>query len=327
MKLYKYLLIVVLSIFSTVQLYADELTQLELSFRSSIMQFLKEEGFMPTIDESDNSVNFKKEGTLFWVNVSGSSKPLYIEIHRSGLKVEDVDNDKLLAAINQGNRTTRCAKAYLNKSKSSVLLAVEMFYYNIEEFKYTFYKNVNELESLRNTVYDTYQELDGASSSSSSGNAQMSKFFPVYGLTVGKVTTSDLESRGYTVKTIESGAHHCDVQGLTFWDHNKDNIFEYIYMTRSDAMPDQWINVGLTWHLSYNQLVDKFKSWGFVIEVKKSPTTKVYSGRNTLSAEIYAKTPDESVIFDFSFEYGNDNNEGYSVDSRNTLYSLRIRTK
>ena len=38
---------------------AADLTPEQEKFRSNIIQFLKEEGFSPTIDEDDNSVNFK----------------------------------------------------------------------------------------------------------------------------------------------------------------------------------------------------------------------------------------------------------------------------
>ena len=64
-------------------LFADELTPEQMSFRSNIMQFLKEEGFSPTIDENDNSVMFKKEGHLHWIAIRDKN-PFYVEFFRSG---------------------------------------------------------------------------------------------------------------------------------------------------------------------------------------------------------------------------------------------------
>ena len=94
----------------------SQLSAEELTFRKGIMNFLSEEGFTPTIDDDDNSVNFKKEGTLYWINVYGTD-PTYIEMHESGFDIDDTDRTKLLEACNFGSYDTRCAKAYLH-SKS-----------------------------------------------------------------------------------------------------------------------------------------------------------------------------------------------------------------
>lgn len=117
----------------------------------------------------------------------------------------------------------------------------------------------------------------------------INKFFPVYGCVIGKVSVRDMEAKGYTVKTISSGEHHCDVRSLTFWDHDKDNIFESIYITHSDALPEKWEdNLGLNWRMSYNQFLSFFRKLGFSINVDKAPFTKEYSGRKTLVSRCYS---------------------------------------
>lgn len=333
MNKYKLIILVVLSLFISGNIFAAELTTEQKRFRTSLQEFLKEEGFMPTIDEEDNSLNFKKEGTLYWFTFGGSN-PLYIEFHRSGLKCEDADKALVLQAVNAANRKVRCAKAMFNDT--SISFAIEMYCHSAEEFKYIFYKCMKELESIKDEVSEFYNGGSTGTGNSSASNSQPSyvsspainKFFPVYGCLLGKVTVRDMEAKGYAVKTISSGDHYCDVRSLTFWDHDKDNVFEDIYITHSDALPEKWEDgLGLSWKMSYNQLLSFFRNLGFSINVDKAPHTKEYSGRKTLSADVTATSADGHLIFDLDFDYGNGNGEGYSTSSANSLYSMTIKVK
>lgn len=138
--------------------FAADLTSEQLRMRNSIQNFLKEEGFSPYIDTEDQSVDFKKEGTLYWITFSGSGA-LYLEFHRAGLDCEDANSTTVLKACNQGNRKTRCAKAMY--SGTFVSFAVEMYCRSVEEFKYTFYKYLGELQTIRDEVYDYYNNAEG----------------------------------------------------------------------------------------------------------------------------------------------------------------------
>lgn len=158
----KTILYLIACLFSSLVVQAADLTPEEERFRSNILQFLKEEGFSPTIDEDDNSVTFKKEGDLHWITVSGSS-PYYVEIHRSGFNCNTANRDIVIAAVNEGNKNVRCAKAML--LESSISLAVEMYCHSTEEFRYVFYKNMDELATLEKTVYNYYNEHSENSSS------------------------------------------------------------------------------------------------------------------------------------------------------------------
>lgn len=159
----KKLCLLLFCLLSSLYLMADDLTPEQLRFRSSIVQFLKEEGFSPTIDD-DNSVNFKKEGTHFWIDISGSN-PFFVIIHRSGLGCNNANIDLVLKAVNEGNKESACAKAYYDDT--FVSLAVETHFHSTEEFRYVFYKYITELEDIDKTVSDYYSEhLSTAGSSS-----------------------------------------------------------------------------------------------------------------------------------------------------------------
>ena len=319
---YKLWLLVGFCLWSLQGVWADELTPEQKKFQSNLYQFLKEEGFSPGIDSEDNSVTFREDGELFWILV-GDSNPYYIEFHKSGFKCTDADLDVVRKAVNEGNLKVRCAKAMF--SGETVSLAVEMYCHSPEEFRYVFYKSKEELLELEKTVQNYYDEHEGANNLThvSSGTV-MSRFFPVYGCTVGQSTVKQMEAQDYVVKKTDSGARNCDVKGLTFWDFDKDKVFESLYLTDSSYMPDKWESLGLTWRASYNQILKLLKGMGFSIMIKEKPETKKFSGRKTLSAKVVAISADGALQFKFDFDYGNENGEGYSQNSPNTLYSIDI---
>ena len=65
----------------------------------------------------------------------------------------------------------------------------------------------------------------------------------------------------------------------------------------------------------------------FTINVEKSPATEVYSGRNVLSAKFSATAPDQSFLMRLKVNYGNDYGQGYSTDSKSSLFGIEIWLK
>lgn len=146
-----------------------------------------------------------------------------------------------------------------------------------------------------------------------------SDFFPVYGVAIGRSTISDVKALDYAVEE-EKCAY---VEGLTFWNHNGDQIFEHLYVTNGDPMPEKWQRLGLDWRLSYDEWLALFKKMGFAIEHARSPGTEY----NALSAEFVATAPDGSFTMRMNFNYGNQNGEGRRTSSRNSLYSITMDTE
>ena len=155
----KILLLMVMSVLGLQQTFAQasKLTQAELKFRNQIEQFLKEEGFVPTIDNDDNSLNWKKEGDNYWLTVSGSL-PTYVQINKSGFTLKDSNRLLLLEACNDNNLNKRCGKA--TATDTSVLITVEFYCYDIESFRVSFYDNIRALDSAKKHVKDYYNEHD-----------------------------------------------------------------------------------------------------------------------------------------------------------------------
>lgn len=129
----------------------------ELKFRNGIEQFIKEEGYVPTIDTDDNSVNFKKEGERYWITVQDSS-PTYVEIHKTGFGIEDTNRNYLIEACNRATRETRCAKAYI--TKSSVSFSIEIYCHSINDFRHIFYRSISALDLVKEKTKKYYNEYD-----------------------------------------------------------------------------------------------------------------------------------------------------------------------
>ncbi len=144
---------------------AAELDSKQLAFRSEIMSFLREEGFSPRIDTSDESVEFKKEGHSYWIYV-GESSPYYITVQRAGISVSDDEKASAILAANECNATKKAAKVYV-ASNNSVCFVVESFTRSAEDFKYVYYRTMRVLDAAFEQFQEEFNAWEGSGSSSS----------------------------------------------------------------------------------------------------------------------------------------------------------------
>lgn len=153
----------------------------------------------------------------------------------------------------------------------------------------------------------------------------MKLFFPVYGFTLGKVTPEEFKAKGYFVEKEPYGDLVCDVRGFDFWDHNGDKVFEHIFTTKNNALPEFWEKkLGISWRLSYNGWISKFRELGFEIEILEEPHIIEEDDKEELHAEFIATSREKDLSFKLHFGWGNDFGEGATVDSPRSLYSITI---
>lgn len=149
----------ILAVMLSIDVYAgDDLTTQQKAFRNSLSTFLKEEGFVPTVDSDDGSLNFKKEGSQYTIYIVDSN-PFFVNFRHEGLGTKDANMNAVYKACNEANKVGKCVKTYLNDD--DVIVAVEMYMHNAEEFKYTFYKNIKELESAYTKLKEAYSKYSG----------------------------------------------------------------------------------------------------------------------------------------------------------------------
>jgi hypothetical protein len=151
-------------------------------------------------------------------------------------------------------------------------------------------------------------------------------FFPIYGFAIGETAYEEFLERGIPCDTTDRSIS-CDVKGLTFWDHDGDQIAEDIYYIASDVIPYTWERYfGFVTEQSYDAWIKQLTQLGFVIEVKEEPSVSDFRGMNVFTAEVVATLESEQFEVELDFNYGNRNNEGYQKDSLRSLYSLTFRS-
>lgn len=103
-----------------------------VAFRDSIENFLKLEGYVPSIDE-DGDIEFKKEGSTFFVSVLDDEAPFYLQFSYYLGMDDDIDQVAMLKAMNETNRDNRCIKCSI-VNKELLLISVESFCTTVTEF-------------------------------------------------------------------------------------------------------------------------------------------------------------------------------------------------
>ena len=176
----------------------------------------------------------------------------------------------------------------------------------------------------RNKKYISSSEKSRNSNKDSS--SAITKFFPLWGITIGKTTWEQAEEKGYKVERWEKGpARVMTVGAFDFWDGKGEGVFTSAYISRNSYyLPPKWKSKGFSWNRSYDEWMNVFKNLGFTITVTHQPSLKVYSGRNMLSAQFEALSSDGTLLFILDFEFGED---GYLTSSPKTLNSIIVSYK
>jgi len=135
------------------------LTSAQKSFQNSIITFLREEGYSPSID-NNGWIAFKSEGKMFGIIIEKES-PFFIIFRRSGFLVGGSDGFEYvfsLLACNKVNEDSRAVKMFC--TKESVYLQVEQYTRSAEDFKYVFYQNLNVLTDAAKRFIEAYDEFE-----------------------------------------------------------------------------------------------------------------------------------------------------------------------
>ena len=227
------------------------------------------------------------------------------------------------------NRKTLSAELLFTSSDGNYSFEIDFNYGNDNGEGYTV-DSKNTAYSFRVKALKSVDAASGSSTprsyGSSSGSGSL-KFFPVWGVDLGKSTVSDLKAQGYKVENRSDGDKYASIRGIQCWDFSHDGRFETMYFTYYDGIPSEWEAQGFNTKMSYNEYIRFFTSHGYTYTVKEAPQVKKYEKRNTLSAELEFTSADGRYVIRIDFDYGNDNGEGYTVDSKCSAYSFNIKAK
>jgi hypothetical protein len=148
--------------------------------------------------------------------------------------------------------------------------------------------------------------------------------FPIYGITLGTTTIAEIRAMGY--KCIDNGSNvRCSVNSVTFYDDDGAGTTTSLYFTYSDGMPDRWVDkFNFSFDKSYDDWITLLSVNGFEIKIIKEPAVEIYESRQTLSAEVMALSRRENTTIRLTFDYGNDDEDGYLTSSPRSLYSVSL---
>lgn len=154
--------------------------------------------------------------------------------------------------------------------------------------------------------------------------SSINDFFPILGITLGESTCKQAEEMGYVVEkeeTASSSYSYIDVEDIRCFDDNGSGVFSSLMWGRGDSdFSPLWRAKGFSWDNSYDEWMDVFKKLGFKITVTKQPCQGEFCGHKTLSAEFNALSPDELLLFELEFDYGESGHYTSSPKSLDTIW-------
>ena len=155
----------------------------------------------------------------------------------------------------------------------------------------------------------------------------LSDFSQIGQIVLGATTFLEAEKLGYNINrpyNPVSKERSIHTKYGMLWDFKGTGNFNFFSTYCVDKLPKNWYKLGLHKSLSYNEVLELFKKWGFHVMIGKAPQTRIWKERKVLDASITAYAIDMSIRFDIVFDLGNKNGEGYSCDSSNTMYSISV---
>ncbi len=133
-----------------------QLTAAQQRVQNSIKSFLRTEGYMPSVDLSDNSLQFKKGGNTYWVYVEESG-PFYITTQMNGYQTSSNELSAAILAANRCNSKKKAAKVYV--TDTSTVFVVEQFCSSAEEYTKVFERVMSVLASAQEQFDSEFEDI------------------------------------------------------------------------------------------------------------------------------------------------------------------------
>ena len=145
---------VALFMFPSFLMAEKDLNAEQLEIRSDLVNFLKVEGFFPSLDD-DGDIKFKKEGKSYFFSISSvDTNPFYVSLFRIFDYPSEYSKATFVAATEELNRYKATKVVCFEKS---FRVASEMYVKDSESIKEVFYKIIKNIDLL---ISDIIKECD-----------------------------------------------------------------------------------------------------------------------------------------------------------------------
>lgn len=164
----------------TFSMSAADLTPAQDKAQLALFTYLDKEKYQPKIDDSDNSVCFRRNGVFYWVTFEENSPILY-SFYRKAFKVGNEQGDynrKLsMIAANEVNRMHKSVKLYVGEKRVDIV--AQVYAAKPEDFIEVFPKYLSQFESVDTDFKTAYQKaLEGEREAANKIEEEMRKNLP-----------------------------------------------------------------------------------------------------------------------------------------------------
>lgn len=137
---------------------ADDLTPVQKEAQLNLYAYLQKKKYEPSVDTSDNSVCFRRNGVLYWITFDENSPILYT-FHRKAFKVgADETSYKRrpsIIAANEVNRKHKTVKLTVEDKK--VDIAIQVYAAKTEDFTAVFSNYFAKFDNVDTDFKNEYQ--------------------------------------------------------------------------------------------------------------------------------------------------------------------------
>lgn len=151
-------IIICLLLAFTASASAGDLTPAQKDAQLKLYNYLQKKKYEPSVDMSDNSVCFRREGVLYWITFDENSPILYT-FHRKAFKVgaDEMSYKRIpsIIAANEVNRKHKTVKLTVEDKK--VEIAIQVYAAKTEDFTAVFSSYFSRFEDVDTDFKNEYQ--------------------------------------------------------------------------------------------------------------------------------------------------------------------------
>ena len=141
----------------TLNVFSQELTERQIENNiNECMQFLKDEGYAPSISES-GELDFKYEGSTYTIERQKYSNDFAMY---AGLNNKDGCTSGILSVVNAACGSSKTSQIWLSKSCKTVFIQYTSFLESSTNFKLLFKKALQSVKYGKELVKEKYTEYN-----------------------------------------------------------------------------------------------------------------------------------------------------------------------
>jgi len=149
--------ILLFGVFFAFPAFSQDVTWTKEALQDMYMQFLREEGYLPSVDE-DGDILFKVSGNNYFIIVDESDLQffrIYTGVSLGSFLLEDA-----LAAANYSNMRSKVAKVYISSDERSAAINTELLLSDPHDFKPVLARALSLMRFAESNFFSRLRELD-----------------------------------------------------------------------------------------------------------------------------------------------------------------------